>query len=421
MPGLERYITTLLAVSLRGALGESEPSPLQEALDADDQCAVGDCSLSALQLKSHKLSNQEDESRLNSNSSMLYSLNWEARGHNFFNDFTFMTVDEMHGAAEFVSKEQAFAEGLAWADDGHAGIKVGARSATPMKRKSVNVHTNYAWDPNAGFLAVMKYRRLPVGPGMWPSFWTMNSDVLWPGGGELDILEYASDQRSAVTFHTDRACWLDKGRMDAFANAHFSGRENGMVRTNCRTNYFQNLLGCTPRQKGLTGQAHASTPGILAMEWNSQHIKVFKIPEGQIPQDLQHGSPNPDTWDQWVIAYFPFAPGCEGIAGPQELVLDIGLCGDWAGGFWGKSPMTQIPGYSTWNGCAVSIFDPERDCCTRFVSSPEADGLFRDHGAFDMEFMQVYTPAGHVFASSGGGGRTASGTFRRGGVPLQGL
>ncbi len=32
--------------------------------------------------------------------------------------------------------------------------------------------------------------RIPIGPGMWPAWWTLGIEQPWPGNGEIDIMEY---------------------------------------------------------------------------------------------------------------------------------------------------------------------------------------------------------------------------------------
>lgn len=46
----------------------------------------------------------------------------------------------------------------------------------------VMIHSNYAWQPSAGMLTVMKYNHVPYGPSVWPAFWLMNSDNVWHRG-----------------------------------------------------------------------------------------------------------------------------------------------------------------------------------------------------------------------------------------------
>ncbi len=46
--------------------------------------------------------------------------------------------------------------------------------------------------------------RLPCGQGTWPAIWMLNRDVVWPAGGELDIMEHIGREPGRVfsTVHT---------------------------------------------------------------------------------------------------------------------------------------------------------------------------------------------------------------------------
>jgi beta-glucanase (GH16 family) len=46
--------------------------------------------------------------------------------------------------------------------------------------------------------------KLPCGKGTWPAIWMLNSDMVWPAGGELDILEHIGREPGRVfsTVHT---------------------------------------------------------------------------------------------------------------------------------------------------------------------------------------------------------------------------
>ena len=47
---------------------------------------------------------------------------------------------------------------------------------------------------------------------------------------------------------------------------------------------------------------------MIAAEWTRDFIKVFYFPEAEIPADLVAGeAPQPDTWDRWILSYYPFA------------------------------------------------------------------------------------------------------------------
>lgn len=231
----------------------------------------------------------------------------------------------------------------------------------------------------------------------------MNSDNVWPKGGELDILEYANDEQNKVTFHIDQACTLDSKQVDQCAP-----KDAGTLHSNaCETNYFENKLGCMPKQKQLRGDYLANSPGIIAAEWASDHITVFYIPEAEIPADLRSDTPQPSTWGKWVIAYFPFQAGCKNMMGMQELVLNMQLCGDWAGATWKKHSCQAATG--KWSGtCQVGLSQPS-DCCTKWVTSDMA-GYQLQSQYFDIQSLKVYTASGGISKKSG--------TFVRGGVPL---
>ena len=55
--------------------------------------------------------------------------------------------------------------------------------------------------------------KLPCGKGSWPAIWMLNSAVIWPAGGELDIMEHVGREPGRVfsTVHTSAAYGTGKG------------------------------------------------------------------------------------------------------------------------------------------------------------------------------------------------------------------
>merc|ERR1719291_693454 len=104
---------------------------------------------------------------------------------------------------------------------------------------------------------------------------------------------------------------------------------------NCLTNYPDHL-GCAPNKWMRTGQGWSSNPGVVALEWTAEHIKMFMIPKWEIPKDLNDDSPKPESWDRWLYSYYPLKEsGCDGnVMKPQKLLMQIGFCGDWASKVW---------------------------------------------------------------------------------------
>ncbi|CAE8651591.1 unnamed protein product, partial [Polarella glacialis] len=416
-----------------------ELASLGAALETDDQCAAGDddCALNALQLRGNALAeagkegeeakDAEAEANMEAywseNSCFAapksYGLAFKAQGSSFFDEFTFMTVDETHGAQRYLPKEEAFSKGVVETSEEHGTIlRIGDVEPSdapnaPFKRQSVMLHSNVAWSPNDGMLVVMKYNHVPYGAGVWPAFWLMNSDVLWPNGGEFDVLEYANDEVSKVTFHTNRNCFLDQGKLGQCMRGKPTG---GPGPSNCNTDYFKNLLGCRPRQMQRSGEWFAKNPGVMAAAWDADGVTVYHIPNAEIPADLSSDKPKPETWGRFVLAYVPLDRGsCADVAKPQEIVLNIALCGDWAGGAWLKSSAARRTGFT--HGCVSDIGNPAGDCCSKFVTenTTNVNGYMKNRAYFSIDYMKVFTPEGVLQAPP-----LESATFKRGGVPLQG-
>eukprot|EP00913_Durusdinium_trenchii_P013956 g13104.t1 len=169
-------------------------------------------------------------------SASQYFLNWEASGKDFFKDWTFVTEDPTNGEVNYLSRAEAEAQSLAVADQertDHALLRVG--ELHNGKRNAVRIQTNKAWDPTKSFLVAMKYRHVPYGAGVWPAFWTMSSDNVWPKGGELDIAEFANDQPNLITLHVRGECAMDAERLKMCTPADYTWYDT--VFTTCDTDY----------------------------------------------------------------------------------------------------------------------------------------------------------------------------------------
>jgi len=414
------------------------------ALNQDDQCAGDEqCALNALQHRGAKVAAEAEELRaaeeegqeaeeedfegteVNYTHLLEYGcfakpanmrLSWRASGRDFFNQFTFVTQDDTHGAQRYLDYSEAVHQGvIGMSHHGSIFMKLGSLEKTgewiaPYKRKSVMIHSNYAWHAQDGMLVVMKYNHVPWGPSIWPAFWLMNSDEIWPDGGEFDIMEYANDEASKITFHTNKNCMLDNRKVGYCMRGKRMGGSGPM---NCNTNYWKNLFGCRPRQTQRTGEWYAKNPGVFAAAWDAEGITVYHIPNSEIPADLKEDKPRPESWGKHAVAYLPYVGRTchRDMAGPQEIVLNIALCGDWAGNAWFKSGMARSTGYT--HGCRADISKPYEDCCTKYATSHEhhVEEMFRRQGYFDIDYMKVYTPEGARMPQ-------LSGIHKRGGRPL---
>lgn len=329
-----------------------------------------------------------------------YRLKWEARGASFFDDFEFDTVDYNKGAAAYMNRSLAQKEGLVVAGDTHAIVRTGA-TKEGHKRASVKLVSKRNW---THFLLAAKFAHVPFGDGVWPAFWMNGAGGNWPNGGELDILEYANALTSKVAMHTgtQNQCKLDSYEVNKCGPFPDS---NGMD-YDCLTNYDSMKLGCGPTSNNgqRSGPRWAESPGVIALEWTRELIRAFFIPEDELPSDLTSDSPRPDAWDKWVIAYFPMAaserrnPGTckspEKVLAGQQIILNIGLCGDWAGSLFFPSPMAPDFFRRSWEQvmgkCTRSGTSSAEDCCTRFVTDARTDRFYEDKAFFNISWMKVF-------------------------------
>jgi len=377
----------LLASLLASAAGAAAPQE-EQALGLDDEClgaGSGDnesCAVNALQRRALKATATEEVRA-------AYSLDWKAEGTSFFSGFNFMTEDANHGSAHYLDAGRAVQEGVAQAYPTHAVLRAGrADPQYRYKRYTAKIGTQKSW---SYFLAAMRFSHVPYGCGVWPAFFTLAPGAPWPDGGEVDILEYVNDDVSKTSLHTGHACRLDPNLVNRYGYMPDRNRMN----YDCRTRYPQHL-GCAPNKWMRSGQQWAHNPGVVALERTAEFLKIFFIPEGSIPGDLIGDAPRPDTWDRFIVSYYPFsANGCPpSVMAAQQLVLNIGFCGDWASKVWGDSAYCKSRTHSCRSVDPLHEYAPQQDCCTQFIFDEDrahgTDDYLRQRAFFNISWLKVY-------------------------------
>ncbi|THU86187.1 putative glycoside hydrolase family 16 protein, partial [Dendrothele bispora CBS 962.96] len=274
-------------------------------------------------------------------------------GQNFFKGWNFYSdPDPTHGFVKYEAQSAAMDQKLAVIDEsGVVTLSVDAKTKPPegvqaFNRSAVRITTKKRYN---GGLFIANFSMMPVGCSTWPAYW-MTEGTHWPDTGELDILEGVNGSPpNKITAHTGAGCSL---QVNADA---ISGTPPASMPQTC-----ENQPGCgvgdtTPSSFG--PEFNQAGGGILVHRWTSTKIEVWHFKQGDAPQDIANGKPNPDSWgkpqfllggDQCVI---------KDLFVDNSLIINTSLCGDWAGGAWEQSSCNKKAD-GTPRTCQEAVADP---------------------------------------------------------------
>ncbi|KAI1790516.1 concanavalin A-like lectin/glucanase domain-containing protein [Ganoderma leucocontextum] len=256
-----------------------------------------------------------------------YNLVQSFSGSNFFQGWDFFDGfdNTTNGDVNFLSEANATASKLTFVNDaGRAVIKVDNTTFVPFnfKRNSVKINTHDFF--SIGSVFVLDAVHIPFGCSVWPSFWTKGPN--WPAGGEIDIMELvnlAADNQ--MTLHATAGCTQP-------ANVMQLGKTSG---TDCSQG-VNSSIGCTviESQPNNAGADFASAGGgVWAAQFDVSGIFVWFWSRNSIPADISNSSTSvdPSTWGTPSASWPASTCNVTNFFTPQQLVLDITLCGDFAG------------------------------------------------------------------------------------------
>ncbi|KAF7789293.1 hypothetical protein EIP86_000236 [Pleurotus ostreatoroseus] len=186
----------------------------------------------------------------------------------------------------------------------------------------------------------------------------------WPNQGEVDIVEGVNNvSPNQATLHTSSGCTMPSSRS-------MTGSVTG---TNCDAS-VNNNAGCGVKATATNSfgpSFNSAGGGWYAMERTDSFIKVWFWTRnaGNVPSDVKNGGTTVDT-DNWgsPFAFFPNTDcDIDSHFGPHNIVINLTLCGDWAGAVFNS------------DGCSGS--------CTDYVNNnPSAF----TNAYFDFEWLKIY-------------------------------
>lgn len=222
---------------------------------------------------------------------MSYSLQTSYMGESLLSGFDWFNGEDLsNGFVSYQSREDAEAMNLFSVDEQSQVVRLGVDSNNTVGldegRPSIRIESKESYDHG---LFIADFLHMPPSQcGLWPAFWMYGTD--WPHGGELDIIEGANTyHRNIISAHTADGCQQDDEVL-------FTGEQRN---TDCAIGSQNIGCGFNPPANDTTSYGdsfNAVGGGVYAVEWNSEHMKVWHFSRGAIPSDIEEKKPEPSGW-----------------------------------------------------------------------------------------------------------------------------
>ncbi|KAK4686775.1 hypothetical protein P7C73_g3342, partial [Tremellales sp. Uapishka_1] len=296
-------------------------------------------------------------------------------GSTFFDRWTYYGNydNTTEGDAEYVNRTVAVGSPeLTYINSaGNAIIKVDNTSTVAYndKRNTVKILSTDTYD--VGSVWVLDAVHLPYGCSVWPSFWSENVAETWPEGGEIDTFEGVNNQVSnQMALHTESGCSLTA------SSSAYTGIVNA---TDCDYSANDNSgCGVTVDNSASYGAAFASAGGgAFITELSETGISIWFFSRTDIPSAVTNANASIDTRELGTPSAFWSNTGCniQNYFKAQSLILDITLCGSWAG----QSAILASTGCSALTGTET--------CYETYV----LDGANYADAYFEIKSIKVYS------------------------------
>ncbi|KAG9083492.1 hypothetical protein FS749_005993 [Ceratobasidium sp. UAMH 11750] len=312
-----------------------------------------------------------------------YKIAQNHSGTNFFDGWVFTEgIDATTvGNVLYQSQAAALQQQLAYVNsEGHAIVKVDNTTVgqgDTYGRASIKINSTATF--GKGSLVIMDAWHMPYGCSVWPAYWSQGSPAdEWPKFGEIDIVENVNQATvNQMALHTTQGCTLAQGT-----------QVTGKIVSNDCFNGTNGNQGCIVQgaSDATYGAGFAAAGGgVYALEWSSEGngIRIWFFQRGSIPADVSGDSPNPSGWGTPTAAWPESGCNSSQFFGAQTLILDITLCGNFAG-----SP--QI-----FQGTCQGV-------CTDLIKTPSN----YNNAYFDISYIRVFSDG----TSGSNSGPTLTGT-----------
>ncbi|KIJ25378.1 glycoside hydrolase family 16 protein [Sphaerobolus stellatus SS14] len=260
----------------------------------------------------------------------------------FFNEFDFWdsgnvsdpTADSTYPtAAYYMPKEAAQNQSLAYVTD-QGNFRLGVDSTFTYHgldlRPSVRITSHKTIQQG---LIIIDAAHVAYALTAWPSIWLTDVSQPWPTAGEIDIYESVGlSHQNTMSYHTSSGCFYD-------ANA----TQTGILSTvsldcNALSNGDQACGSADPNTNSFGEGANTGGGSVYALEWTDSAMKMWHFNRVGVPADITKGKPNPSVWGPPVANLASTYCELNSYFGPQSLIMNIDLCGTWAGSVYPGGP-----------------------------------------------------------------------------------
>ncbi|KAH7119657.1 concanavalin A-like lectin/glucanase domain-containing protein [Dendryphion nanum] len=273
-------------------------------------------------------------------SQVTYQLKDTYSGSTFFSNFDYFTgYDPTHGFVHYVDSEGSKAQNLTTTPSTLTSSNTNRTTAVlrvdtsdknaTTGRRSVRITSKQTYDTG---LFIFDVIHSPYGCATWPALWMVDPNN-WPDYGEIDIMEAVNlaNTGNQVTLHTTKGCKIGKSR---------KRKQTGKAMTYDCWNATDGNVGC-----GVQGPTNTYGEdfnnmggGVYAVELRNEGIRAWMFPRSSIPSDvptLGNAStttqPDPSSWGTPLADFPNLECDISKHFKNMSIVVNIALCGDWAG------------------------------------------------------------------------------------------
>lgn len=202
-----------------------------------------------------------------------------------------------------------------------------------VKRNSIRLESTHILN-NTNAVLVYDVAHVPYGCSVWGSLWTKGAINAWPKGGEVDIFEAVNKMtNNQYALHTKSACTI------AQSNSGQTGTVVGSA-VDCQIyvnadGTYGNPSGCEISDPSANSYSNFadSNGGVWIAEFATTGVSIWFISRSAVPSSLASAQSIDTSTLGNPTASFPNGASCDITQAlePQQMVIDITACGDWAG------------------------------------------------------------------------------------------